>query len=200
MVLPSMQLFHKFNYFHINTLKKQNIACCPGFYQTVEISSFDSYSYHHHHLQTPEVNNASIKVISGSVPSKTPGILCTFRQDFRKCWRRVPPPTKILIIPNAEQKKWSTRLQLGSADFSYLVPPGHSSSRILWCELVCQYFASSACQLPFLRQISIFQKCVDIYCHILSPSCHPQALLWNPLFLQFIETQFTHTIQLGLPG
>lgn len=105
MVLPSMQLFHKFNYFHINTLKKQNIACCPGFYLTVEISSFDSYSYHHHHLQTPEVNNASVKVISGSVPSKTSGILCTFQQDFRKCWRRVPPPTKILTIPNAEQKK-----------------------------------------------------------------------------------------------
>ena len=100
-----MQLFHKFNYFHINTLKKQIIICCPGFYLTVEISSFDSYSYHHHHLQTPEVNNASVKVNSGSVPSKTSGILCTFQQEFTKCWRRVPPLTKILIIPNAEPKK-----------------------------------------------------------------------------------------------
>ena len=100
-----MQLFHKFNYFHINTLKKQYIVCCPGFYLTVEISSFDSYSYHHHHLQTPEVNNASVKVNSGSVPSKTSGILCTFQQEFTKCWRRVPPLTKILIIPNAEPKK-----------------------------------------------------------------------------------------------
>ena len=95
-----------------------------------------------------------------------------------------------------KKKIRSTCLQQGAADFSYLVPPGHSSSRVLWCELVCQHFASSACQLPFLHQISIFQKCVGIYCHILSPSCHPQALLWNLLFLQFIETQFTcHTIR-----
>lgn len=94
MALSSMQLFHKFNYFHINTLKKQYIVCCPGFYLTVEISSFDSYSYHHHHLQTPEVNNASIKVISGSVPSKTSGILCTFQRNLQNVEGEYHPPQK----------------------------------------------------------------------------------------------------------
>ena len=61
MVLPSMQLFHKFSYFQINTFLKQTIACCPGFYLNFEISAFDSCSYHHHHTQTPEMCNASFK-------------------------------------------------------------------------------------------------------------------------------------------
>lgn len=46
--------------------------------------------------------------------------------------------------------------------------PGCPSSGVLWCELVCQHFLCSASHLPLLHRISIFQKCVDIFCPTLS--------------------------------
>ena len=199
MVLPSMQLFHKFNYFHINTLKKQNIACCPGFYLTVEISSFDSYSYHHHHLQTPEVNNASVKVISGSVPSKTSGILCTFQQDFRKCWRRVPPPTKILIIPNAEQKK--------NGQHIYSLDP---LIFLIWCHQLIHlpgfcgvnWFAST---LPLLlvsyHSFARFPSSKNVLTSIaISSLLVILKHFFGILCFYSLLKHSSHTIQLGLPG
>lgn len=67
MVLPSIQVFHKFAYCEMNTFYKYTIFFFFFFFELYlifEISAFEIHSFSRHHTQTPEVCNATCKQLS----------------------------------------------------------------------------------------------------------------------------------------
>lgn len=169
MVLPSIQVFHKFAYCEMNTFYKYTIFFFFLFFWIVP-DLWDFCLWNSQLLSPPHTDPRSVQcnlqtVVSASDPARNLGPL--HPEIFWHCHRSLqnageqssPPKTFPFNCAQYKRKSKSKMFIAWNPWFlPYLVQEGCPSSGVLQCELLCQHFLCSASHLPLLQGFPSFQN------------------------------------------